>query len=137
VQPVADPELVGFIGLEPAEYLGRRAIWAGVQFEPGEVTLQGPRRGCPALLGFDDPGDMRGGAGRAFTLARDTVTDCPDGPIWTWAASSRTSRPRSVGDRPASASGRINEYRYSAISRARSARDFFFGFDICCTSTLL
>jgi hypothetical protein len=70
-------------------------------------------------------------------LARDTVTGSPTGPMCTWAASSRTSRPRSVGDRPGSASGRINEYRYSAISRARSARDFFFSFDICCTSTLL
>ena len=69
-------------------------------------------------------------------LARDTVTGCPDGPIWTWAASSRTSRPRSLGDRPGSASGRINEYRYSAISRARSARDFFFGIDIDYTPTL-
>ena len=32
---------------------------------------------------------------------------------------------------------RINEYRYNAISRARSARDFlFFGVDIDYTSTL-
>lgn len=69
-------------------------------------------------------------------LARDTVTGSPNGPRCTWAASSRTPRPRSAGDRPGSANGRISEYRYSAISRARSARDFFLGFDIDSTSTL-
>jgi hypothetical protein len=60
-----------------------------------------------------------------------------DGPRCTWAASFRTRRPRSTGDRPGSASGRISEYRYSAISRARSARDFLGSdFDIRGTSTL-
>ncbi|MGB5149977.1 MAG: hypothetical protein WBN99_08380 [Mycobacterium sp.] len=62
MQPVADAQLVGFVGLKPAE----------------------------------------------------RVTGCPDGPRCTWAASSRTRRLHSTGDRPGSASGRINEYRYSA-----------------------
>jgi hypothetical protein len=31
VQPVADPQLVGFVGLEPAKCLRRHAIRAGVQ----------------------------------------------------------------------------------------------------------
>jgi hypothetical protein len=53
-------------------------------------------------------------------LARYTVTGCPHGPRCTRVASSRTRRPRSPDDRAGSASGRINEYPYSAISRARS-----------------
>ena len=66
VQPVADPQLVGFARLEPAECLRRHAVRAGAQLQAGEVALQGARRGRPPLLGFDDPGDVRGGAGRAF-----------------------------------------------------------------------
>jgi hypothetical protein len=66
-----------------------------------------------------------------FKLARDTVTGSPVGPMCTWAANWRTRRPRSDGDRPASVSGRISEYRYSATSRA-----FFSGEDIDYTSPL-
>ncbi len=44
-------------------------------------------------------------------LALDTVTGSPNGPICTWAASSRTSLPRSDGDNAGSASGRIRAYR--------------------------
>jgi hypothetical protein len=66
VQPVADPQLVAPVGLEPAEGPRRRPVGPGSQLQAGEVALQGPGRGCPPSLGLDDPCDVRGGAGRAF-----------------------------------------------------------------------
>jgi len=107
--------------------------------------LAGLHEHTPLLAGIDGPvmvdiddtiievhGHAKGGSGYGYSGVRGlnallaTATGSPQGPTCTPAANSRTKWPRSVGDRPGSASGRINEYRYSAISRARSARDFFF-----------
>ena len=68
VQPVADPHLVGFGGLEPAERGRRVAVGTGAQFQAGEVALQGARRRRPPLLGLDDAGDVGRSTGGVFAL---------------------------------------------------------------------
>jgi hypothetical protein len=51
VQRITGPQLVGPVGLEPAEGLPRRRGQLPVQRQPDEVALQGPLRRCPARLG--------------------------------------------------------------------------------------
>ena len=114
-----------------------RAMWAAVRAGCSRLSrtasssawasVRGPTWRSAGISASNPP--ARHARIQRSRLARDTVTGSSDGPRCTWAASSRTSAPRSVADRPGSASGLISEYRYSAISRARSARVFFF--DIC------
>ena len=114
VQPVADPQLVGFGGLEPAEHLRRHAVRAGGQLQAGEVALQGARRRRPPLLLFDDPGDVRGGAGRVFPLEpRGQLQHLGVGARGTWRSAGI-----SASNPPA---------RHARIQRSRLARDTVTG----------
>ena len=70
VQCVADPQLVGVGGLEPAEHRRGRAGGRAHQIEPVEMAQQGRLRGCPPGSGAQDAGHLRGGAGGVFPLER-------------------------------------------------------------------
>ena len=70
VQRVAGPQLVRAGRLEPAEHRRRAAIRAGGELQPHEMALQGPLRGRPPAAGAQDPGDLRGGAGRVLPFQR-------------------------------------------------------------------
>jgi hypothetical protein len=63
VQDVAGPQLVGLLGLEPAEGAFEAGRAFGVQPEPGEVALQVAGRGGGSQLLFDDRSHLGGGVG--------------------------------------------------------------------------
>ena len=70
VQRISDPQLIGPVGLEPAEHRRRPRRGGGGEPEPGEMPLQGAFVGCPAELSAQDPPDRGGGAVRILPAQR-------------------------------------------------------------------
>src|SRR3989442_7492079 len=70
VQRITSPQLVGALGLEPAEHRRRPPRRRAGEAEPVEVALQGTLVRRPAQLGPQDPLDRRGGAIRVLPPQR-------------------------------------------------------------------
>lgn len=70
VQGVANPQVVGINGFEPAEHLADLTSGRAHQLTAVEVAQQGRLRRRPPGSGAQDPGHLRGGAGRVLPFQR-------------------------------------------------------------------